>query len=371
MSIEFAPVNQEWFEEGSLRASAFFRGEVPDRIPSNPFAMSYCARLFGYTINDWYTNPTFGVKSTLAAFELHDIAPMIMWLYAVYWTEDYGGKIKMPTGRMSAPAVVDSPIKEPEDVDKFEVLSIEELKKGPTMKAHYEALEAAKKLTGKFFAPYQFPYGMYTVAGFWASPERLMYWTNKRPDLVHKIMQKVVDHSVNINKLVADEYGSASIITGSILAGSQTLSPEQCKEFNIRYLKEMVERSLKAGAGPMVLYHLCGDHKRDWRLHDIVPITPATVMHVAYEGPEVADYTNVMEVFGNKCCLLGNFPTTLMQLGSPKEVYDEAKKHVLLCKESPKGYIFGCACELPPFATPGNVNAYMKAAKDYGKLSKA
>ncbi|MEM3489738.1 MAG: hypothetical protein QXO75_08835 [Nitrososphaerota archaeon] len=61
---------------------------------------------------------------------------MIMWLYATYWCEDFGGKIKFPTGRMSAPAIEEYPYKTPEEAEKYEVLDAEEIRKRPTWKRH-------------------------------------------------------------------------------------------------------------------------------------------------------------------------------------------------------------------------------------------
>lgn len=209
---------------------------------------------------------------------------------------------------------------------------------------------------------------MFVIAAYWVSPEKLFIWVHKRPELAHKMLRKAVEHSVNVNTIVAKKYGSAFIITASLLANSSTMTPKQCREFNIVYLKEMIERSLKAGAGPGIWYHLCGDHEYDWPLHEDVPITPATIMHVAYEGLKPADLTKVIKVFGNKCALFGNVHTTLMLRGTPKEVYEEAKRQVLTYKESPKGFILGCACECPSFSPPANVQAFMRAAKDFGKL---
>lgn len=143
MSI-IAPVDQEWLKTGTERGTAYFRGEKPDRVPANPVILGHSALIHGRTIYDFYTKPSLGVEMLLNAQAFYDIPPMCMWLYATYWCEDYGGKIKFPTGRMSAPGIVEYPCKTPEDAEKLEVKNPEEISKGPTMTRHWEALEAAK-----------------------------------------------------------------------------------------------------------------------------------------------------------------------------------------------------------------------------------
>ncbi|MEM3489739.1 MAG: uroporphyrinogen decarboxylase family protein [Nitrososphaerota archaeon] len=144
------------------------------------------------------------------------------------------------------------------------------------------------------------------------------------------------------------------------------MKPEKCREFNIKYCKEMVEKSMKNMVVTGVNYHLCGDHGKDWPLHD-VPTPPGSIMHVTYDGLKPADLTEVVKVFGNKCPLLGNIDTALIARGTPAQIYEQTKKDVLKYKGFPKGFVAGLACECPPFVPPANVMAFMKAVNDYGK----
>jgi uroporphyrinogen decarboxylase len=294
--------------------------------------------------------------------------PMLMWIYATYWCEDFGGKIKFPTGRMSAPAIIEYPYEDPAKAEGYEVVDAETLSKGPTMKRHWEALEACKKLSGPAFSPYQFVYEMFVRVAYLVSPEKALLWVHKRPELVHKLLRKVVDQSVVQNKMVADKYGHTMIITASLLASSQTMSTQQCKEFNINYLKEMGDKSMKAMSVSGFFYHLCGDHGKDWPLHEDCPTPPGTIFHVAYDGHKSADLTEVAKVFGKRCALLGNTDTALVARGTPAQIYEEVKRQTLAYKNFEKGYIASLACELPPFTAPANVKAFMRAAEENGKL---
>jgi len=239
--------------------------------------------------------------------------------------------------------------------------------KGPTMTRHWEALSTLEKMLGPAFGPYSFVYEMFVVGSYWVGPENLFMWVHQEPELVKKLMRKVVEHSQIANELVVKKYGKSMIICASLLANSSTMSPPQCREFNIVYLKDMLEKSIKAGAGP-VLYHLCGDHGQDYQLHEDCPTPQGSIMHVAYDGLKPANLNEVAKIFGNRCCLLGNTDTALMQRGTPAQVYENAKKDVLAYKHIKKGFMAGCACECPPFAPPANVQAWMRANKEFGSM---
>lgn len=366
----FAHISEKSLQERMTRSNAFFMGEVPDRTPASPMAIGLAGLMHGHPLYDFYTKPDIGVQSIIHAGQIFDAEILPMWMYATYWAEDYGAKIKMPVGRMSAPALVEPACKTLEEAENLEVLDLKELSNGPTMQRHWKALETAKKMLGPFFSPWSFPYEVFIQVAWWVGPEKAVMLVAKEPKLMHKLLKKAVEHCVNVNTLVAEKYGSSFIICSSLLT-SNTLSRKQNIEFNLNYLDEMIKKSLDNGAGPGIFYHLCGDHKNDWDLHKDMPMTPATIMHVAYEGKEPMDINKVMDVFGKKCVILGNTDTALMQLGTPAEVYDNVKEQVLAAKESPKGFIAGNACEVPPFAPPANVYAFVQAVKDHGKLSKA
>jgi uroporphyrinogen decarboxylase len=371
--LDFFPPSKEWFEAGLKRLGAVLSGhpELADRTPVVPSIMGFAAKLHSISIGDLYRDPESYVKCLLHAHEMFDAPPFLLALYADYWCEDYGGVVQWPVGEyMSAPAIMEYPLKTAEDVENLHIWDVDEMpKKSPSHIYHMLGQEAAKKVLGPAFTPMAFPYGMFTVAGAMVQPGTLMLWVMKQPEVVHKLLKKVVENSVNHCTAVAKEYGSATILTGSVLAGDETLSPEQCRKFNIVYLADMVKRAKRNGAGPGALYHLCGSHKADWPIHaELVPLDEASMFHVAYYGREPADLTDVIPAVGNKCPLMGNIATSLMHIGNPKEVYEEAKRQILTYRENPKGFIMGVACECPPMAPVANVYALMKAAKDIGPL---
>jgi uroporphyrinogen decarboxylase len=371
--LELLPPSKKWFETSLNRLGAVLSGhpELADETPVIPLILGFAAKMFSISIGDLYRDPELLFKCLMQTHEMFDVPPFLLPLYADYWCEDYGGVVQWPVGEyMSAPAIMEYPLKTAEDVENLRIWDVDEMpQKSPSHIYHMLGQEAAKKALGPAFMASAFPYGMFTVAGAMLYPGTLMLWVMKQPEVVHKLLKKVVENAVNHCTAIAKEYGSAAIVTGSVTAGDETLSPEQCRKFNIVYLADMVKRAKKNGAGPTVFYHLCGSHKLDWPIHaELVPLDEASIFHVAHYGRQPADLTDVIPVVGNKCPLMGNITTQLMHLGTPKDVYEEAKRQILTYRESPKGFIMGVTCETPPLAPPANVYALMKAAKDIGPL---
>ncbi|OKY78921.1 MAG: Methylcobalamin:coenzyme M methyltransferase MtbA [Candidatus Methanohalarchaeum thermophilum] len=370
MVKDFAPLKKESILKRAMESGKLLQGETPSRVPVNPIMLGQPAKqLFNEDLMQFYKNPRWGVRSLVQAHYIYDTMMFPMWLYADYWIEDYGGKLSWPTSEYSqAPSAKEPAFETKEEVEEFEVMAPEDLAEGPTMQQHWKALDEAKKILGDAFIPWSFPYGMFTVAGNLVDPNKLTLWVRKDPSLVHTLLEKYTQHAINVNTIVAEKYGGPTFIaTGSILGSSDVLSKEQNLEFNIKYLKEMVEKSLNNGAGPFVWYHLCGDHSNDWKAHDIVPSTEASIMHVAYDGDDPADIKEVVDYYGDDHIIMGNVDTTLLRYGSPKEVYEASKEQVKKAKDSPKGFMLGPACETPPNASITNVEAMVRAAKDHGE----
>jgi uroporphyrinogen decarboxylase len=62
----------------------------------------------------------------------------------------------------------------------------------------------------------------------------------------------------------------------------------------------------------------------------------------------------------------GNLDTTIIQNGTPDQVYKAAGKVIEQGKSLANGFIFRPACELPPLASVENVMAMTRAVNDFG-----
>lgn len=361
----------ENFQREGANIQAMFTGQDYDHVPINPVIMGHAGVAHGQSLLAYYTEPEKAIAWQFGVARMYGTVPNPNYLYATYWNEDYGGTIKMPTGRMSAPGILTYPADTPDKADKLQPLSPEELAKGPTMKLHTRGLKAAESYIGKDYTPMQFIYEPFVIGSFWVSPENMLMWCFQDPSLVHSVMRKVVEHSVNACELVSNMYDGKPFMTqcATLLANSSTMSVEQCKEFATDYLKDALERIVKIGAGSTgIFYHQCGDHGQDYHLCQDMPFPTGSVMHVAYDGLEPFDLTKAAKVYENKVALLGNFDTALAFRGTPKQIYDAAYVQAMKYKHFKKGFIAGMACECPPFISAANLEAYVRGSRDGGKL---
>ena len=361
----------ENFSRESANRRAMIRGEDFDHVPINPMVMGYSAVAHGHTLHDFYTNPEQSMIWQLELAGQYGIMPNLNWNYAVYWCEDYGGTVKMPTGRMSAPGILTYPATTPEEVEKLEVLSPEEINNGPTMALHARGLRAMENIIGKKYKPWQFIYEPFAIGSFWTSPEMLLMWVYQDPDLVHALMRKVVEHEVNACQAVSDLYPGKPFMTmcSTLLANSSTMSVDQCKEFATDHMKGALERIVKIGGGSTgIFYHQCGDHADDYHLCADMPFPTGSTMHIAYEGLEPFDLMKAAKIYEDKCTLLGNVDTALAFRGRPERIYKAAREQAERYKHFKNGFIAGMACECPPFIPKENFEAFVRGSKDGGSM---
>jgi len=64
-------------------------------------------------------------------------------------------------------------------------------------------------------------------------------------------------------------------------------------------------------------------------------------------------------------CLQGNIDTTRMLMGSPSEVFTQARKCIEAAGEG-GGFILSSGCEIPLDAPHQNVQSMIEAARRYG-----
>jgi len=365
---DYIPIDQNWLGNAGNLWTTPWVDKPSDRVIVDPIILSHAATLFRKNAGYFYTNPDEAVRMVCAACELYDVTPVGHFLYADYWGADYGAELKIQTN--APPGITNRPIKTPEDVDKFEVLSTEELVKGPTLTTHYKALDTVKNEYPQMFAPITQLGGTMEVATNWAAIEDVFMWMITEPELVDKLCIKAGDHMVNACKATAERYGANVMITGSVIASGDLMDREQIKRFSYQPVSRAVRKVLNAGAGPGVYYHLCGNHTDDYELWRDAPMSPFTIVQIGYDGQNIFPTSKLVEAFGDRCTCFGTVDTKLVDRGTPAQVYAQAKEQVLAGKDSPRGFILGTACECPTNAPPVNVHALVRAAKDFGKYEK-
>ena len=359
------PPNDKWHKHAAKRFANPFTGQKFDRIDVDAMMLSHAALISGYTINDFYTKPELGAACVANASEMYDLIPITHWYFSLPWVAELGANVEF---RPLLPPVVKEPsITDLEEIDKLEVPDLKEMENGFTGQLMTRAQDYIQKNTPDKFVPMTYTSDLTGGGAQLVGVENFIMWSMSERDAVNKLTEKFTQTAINGAELMAKRYGSAFISTGSVLANNDIFSDTDVNELSAKYLRTFVNKALRMGAGPQVLYHLCGNHETDYKVFkDQLVFTPFTIMHAGYMGREVFPSDVLIKEFGDRATIMGSVDTKIMILPNPKRVYEQAKEQLLRGRDSKNGYILGTACELPPDSYPANVFALVQAARDYG-----
>jgi hypothetical protein len=156
--------------------------------------------------------------------------------------------------------------------------------------------------------------------------------------------------------------GAEQVLFQAGIVGPPYVSPKIFEEFVWPTLKKGVDVMVKRGFKSHV--HMDGD------LTSVLPV----IKNLAKGLPkgrlvldlEKTDMKKAKEILGDKICLYGNVPSSLLVHGTVNDVKKYCKKLIADCAEG-GGFILSTECETPWDAKPENVKAIIDSAKEYGK----
>ncbi len=77
------------------------------------------------------------------------------------------------------------------------------------------------------------------------------------------------------------------------------------------------------------------------------------------------DMARAKKMIGDKCCISGNVPGSIVITGTPRQVKEECRKLIETCAPG-GGYILAGGCTATETKNPANFRAFMEAAREYG-----
>ena len=361
----FPKMDSKWHGNATKRFASPFVDAPHDRIDVDPIILSHAAVACGFTIRDFYEKPELGIHCVGYISQLYDLLPVTHWFFSLPWVTELGITLEY---KDTLPPISTGPvISDPAEVDNIEVPDTEDLKKAWTLPMFYRIYDYVQKNLSETLVPISYGFDLVGAAAELCGVENFIMWTFTEPEQAMKLVQKYVDTSVNGAIGMAERYGMAMLIIGSVLANNDIFSDEYVEKYSANMMRYYVDRSFRGGAGPQLFYHLCGNHETDYKVFkDKLVWSPFTVFHIGYKGKEVFPSSLLKEEYGNRCTIMGSVDTKLMINPNPNAVYEQSKMQLLGGRDSPKGYILGNSCECPPYTIPGNLLAMVKAARDYG-----
>ncbi|MBW1998421.1 MAG: uroporphyrinogen decarboxylase family protein [Deltaproteobacteria bacterium] len=342
------------------RLEALLAGKPIDRIPITNFGMrEFSAINVGYTIAESYTDPEKSVYAQVCTMEQYGFQLEPNLAYASYGAWEFGGEVKMPSGDWEqAPYIKRYPVETEDDAEDICLPDVTRAGIIPVMMEFSKVAERQNLPILPFISP------PFSTAGNICGLERLARWLYRAPHLVHHLLQLSTDHGVEVAKYWVDTFGAAkvSVRTAAAEESNQIISPRHFEEFVLPYEKQLHERILSLGIRRFFNCHICGDQNLNLPYWAQVPMGDLGLVSFDHD----TDLEASIKFFGESCIVAGNLNTSLLQMGTPQEVYEAARSCIEKGKKAPRGFMLSPGCGLPPNTPPYNVYMMRKAIDDFG-----
>ncbi|MFP4082325.1 MAG: uroporphyrinogen decarboxylase family protein [Candidatus Aminicenantes bacterium] len=188
----------------------------------------------------------------------------------------------------------------------------------------------------------------------------------ERPEKVKQMSEFLLQYEVNRAMKQAMTMGAGEVPGAEVIffvnGGPPGMSPRIFDEFFWPFAKKAVDCWVNRGF--RVYCHW--DNDLTPFLNTIKNITTGLPRGKVLIDFEKTDMKKAKQVLGDKVCIYGNVPSSLLVYGTPEEVDAFCKKLIQDCAEG-GGYILGTECETPWDAKRENVRAVIEAASKYGQ----
>lgn len=337
------------------RLGGFLTGGNMDRILAMPLICSMSGKCAGMTHKEKRSTAENEAKCQIEAYNRfgNDV------LIAEYGLHTVGKSLgsKMSDPEDAVPAIIDHVLKDLADIDQLDFERVK-LKNSKDFQLHLECAKILIERMGKEVPTGTLISGPLTAVASIYPVEKLLKALRKKGEDVHKLMRLCTDALKEVHNEFVN-VGSMILFCEPIASGS-IISPKDYREFVLPYTIELME-NIHDHKG-MVCYHICGDTKK------IIPEMLKT-------KPDMISIDNrvpiefAKELIQPYMPLVGNVdPVETMILGTPENV-DKAIKHCIKeAYDSKNGYILCTGCDLNGNIPLENLDAFMNAARKYGKF---
>lgn len=336
------------------RLRGFLTGGKMDRILAMPLICSMSGKAAGMThkekrstaITEAYCQieayKRFGNDLLIADYGLHSIGRAL------------GSVLGDPED--AVPAIERHVLQDLKDIDQLDIERCR-LKNDSNFQKHLDCAKILVKEMGEEVPTGALIGGPFTAISSVYPIEKLLRATVLTPEAVHRLMRLCTDALLEVHSEFIK--AGAMILMCEPVATGSIIGAKAYKEFVKPYTIELMNNIHTKGG--MVCYHICGDVTNN--LQDMVETKPDMI-----SVDNRVKMTFAKEVVGPHMPLVGNIdPVEIMILGSPEDVDKACKKCIQDSYDSPNGYILCTGCDLNGNVPLENLDAFMAAARKYGK----
>ncbi len=340
------------------RINALLAGKQPDRVPLFPFLLGFCAKNVGYPIATIYSDAEKSFDAQAKTLDQYGFDWGPIYGYASYGTWEFGGEVKMPSGGYEqAPIHSSYPVTSEQDIAALQLPDVKTSGCIPLAMAF-------SKLQEKYGYPVSVVLGgNFTIAGNICDVSKLCRWILKKPDLVHEVLALTRDHIISVIKYWVDTFGAEKVIPQfwEPLTANLIISPKHFADILLPYLIETSEEILSMGV-KHILYHICGEQNSNLPYWAEVPMGNPGLCSF---GEEI-DLDRAIELFGEKCIIIGNIDPRDILTGPPEKLRDLCKQAIKKGKKAPSGFMLSSGCEVSPETPPYHIYMMQKAVEEFG-----
>jgi hypothetical protein len=160
---------------------------------------------------------------------------------------------------------------------------------------------------------------------------------------------------LTITRLTAS---SGQTVSFPLHKGDDTfMSRKQFEKFYWPSLKKVIDALIEEG----IMVTLFAEGAYNQRLEYIGDFPKGWVSWMF----DQTDMARAKKMIGDKCCISGNVPASLVITGTPGRVKEACRKLIETCAPG-GGYILAGGCTATETKNPANFRAFMEAAKEYG-----
>lgn len=184
--------------------------------------------------------------------------------------------------------------------------------------------------------------------------------TKKNPEMLHRLLDLTVECSLKWFEAFCHEFGPVGTNFSDPVTCMDVISKKQFDEYSLPYIKKLIEGTEKImGTRPGA--HICGKTSPIWK-----DLADAGLFSFSIDNCE--DLSEAKETVGGRMRIAGNVPPVdVMKEGTIDDVIASCRECLKKCADSPAGFILNTGCQLPIGTPKENVEAFIYAARKYGR----
>lgn len=317
--------------------------------PPIPVLSFPCVQLLGISVKELISDSTLQAKGMKAVADRIPSGAAVSLMDLSVEAECFGSTIRVSDDEV--PTVIGAIVSEPEDADNLKVPPVGAARSGLYVKAIEEAVKLIQDRP--VFAGV---IGPFSLAGRLMDVSEVMILCYEEPEMVHSVMEKVTEFSINYCKAYK-EVGANGIMIAEPLAG--LMSPKLAQEFAHPYVKQVIAAVQDENFA--VIYHNCGDN---------VALMAKDIYEMGAAGYHFGDAVRLVDMLPNApkdVLVMGNVsPSKEFRNGTPESMDAAVRQIMEECSGYPN-FLISSGCDIPPMSPWENIDAFFNAVNNvYG-----